>query len=127
MFVNLVNFVTQEHQQMMVTSAETVLLDISVQLVQDQNMKIPVLKEHTMLLFVIRVQLKMMPVYHVKKEISVVKKDLRVHLVHVKPGIIVVPVKRSLLIDPVVLVTTAAKVVLSPPLVQSENIAHHEL
>jgi len=50
---------------MMVTSAETVLLDISVQLVQDQNMKIPVLKEHTMLLFVIRVQLKMMPVYHV--------------------------------------------------------------
>ena len=127
MFVNLVNFVTQEHQQMMVTSAETVLLDISVQLVQDQNMKIPVLKEHTMLLFVIRVQLKMMPVYHVKKEISVVKKDLRVHLVHVKPGIIVVPVKRSLLIDPVVLVTTAAKVVLNPRLVQSENIAHHEL
>ena len=55
----------------MMSSVETVPLDISVQLVQDQNMKIPVLKEHTMLLLVIRVQLKMMPVHHVKKDISV--------------------------------------------------------
>ena len=69
----------------------------------------------------------MMPVNHVAKEISVVKKDLQIPLVHVKPDIIVVPVKRSLRIDHVVLVTTAPQVVLHQSHVRLANIVHHEL
>ena len=109
------------------SSAENVQLDISVLLVQDQNMKIHVHKEHSMLLLVMKVRLKMMPANHAPKEISVAKKDLQLSLVHVKPGTIVVSVKRFLLIDHAVLVTTVPKVSLNLFLARLENTVHHEL